>query len=81
MVGPPDLRGLQIRGTHFHEFEANAEVGEEFLTAPENLPMARPLDGLATFEDALAFLAKQMKITDAERIPPPPWPNRFRLTP
>jgi hypothetical protein len=81
MLGAPHLRGLQIQGTHFHEFEANAELGEEFLTSPENLPVARPVDGLASYEDALAFLAKQMNITNAESIPPPPWPNRFRLKP
>jgi len=74
---PPELRFLQIYGSHVHKFEHNYLEREQRMFAG-NQPTATPiLEDLDSFEKFVAFCGIEFNMADVDRLPAPPWAPRM----
>lgn len=80
--GPPELRFLDIAGSHLHSFDLNTDPDlglRAFQGWDLNLPVAVPLEEPRGYQQALALCRDRLKIDNADRLPQPPWEYRLNL--
>lgn len=66
-----------IYGTHRHPFQENYTKGVKFMF-DNNLPIAFPVaDQLSNFREMLHYAGQLFRITDIQRISPPPGTQRL----
>ena len=73
LQGPKEFRLIDIPGSHHHSFALNWYAPEERMLR-ENLPIAVPiLPEPEGFNQLLALISKEFRISNAEAIAIPPW--------
>ncbi|NBC31447.1 MAG: hypothetical protein GVY13_02100 [Alphaproteobacteria bacterium] len=70
--GPPKFAGKRIVGTHLHDFDLNW-IAEENRMRGRNLPLAKPVPGLFSFEEVRDFVGMSFKIDNIGLVGVPPW--------
>jgi hypothetical protein len=66
-----------ISGTHRHPFQENYTKGVKYML-DNNLPIAFPVvEPLLNFRDMLHYMGELFRITDIQRISPPPGTQRL----
>jgi hypothetical protein len=72
-----DWKWNPIRATHCHPFPENFARGLRWMFKG-NLPIAFPIiDALQNFREMLSYAGRVMRITDIQRVPPPPTSQRL----
>lgn len=72
-IGPPEFQNILIQCTHNHCFEMNWQHSPAAVRRG-NLPLAYPVDpDPSTFEEFIAFVAKEFRISNLSALAPPEW--------
>lgn len=72
MVGPDQYKNVIQRCTHHHEFWLNWQHSEKSVWKG-NLEISVPVEPEQSFEEIVAFVGKEFKISNIEWLPTPPW--------
>ncbi|QQP87963.1 hypothetical protein IGS68_18030 [Skermanella sp. TT6] len=78
-IGPLELRWSPFTECHIHDFNDNAELGDEIMRE-DNLPVAVLFQDPGSFEGLLTFAGEKMNIMNMELASSPAWPSAFTLT-
>lgn len=71
-IGPVELRNVLQEGSHYHDYSTNIEFCREAVYEGK-LPVAVPIWPEPSFNEVLALVGKEFRISPIDWIPEPPW--------
>lgn len=75
--GPEELKFIKFKSTHIHPFDLNFDE-QSGKMIDLSLPIAIPLqENPSNFQELLALVAKELKISNMDWVPTPPWQPRL----